>query len=145
MSGVAHALALHAVTASDQRAALILQASLRVVRENFANSNPGNARWSSSVDRGAAEPEPAVAHAPVLSPAGLPLQPRAQVTASAWVPSECAPTVTASERTDAQVTRRALVDSSGGERSDHQQQDHGALAQHVPYSTKPRGPIGVSK
>lgn len=137
MSSIAYALALHTVTAGDQRAALILQAGLGEVRENFTNSNLGDARWSGPVDDGAAEPQPAVAHAPVLSPAGLPLQPRAQVTASARVPGERAPTVTASGRTNAQVTRRALVSIGGGEGKDHQQQHRGALTKHVSYPTKP--------
>lgn len=64
------------------------------------------------VNRGAGQPQGAVAVRPVLSAAGFPLQPGTLVAASAGIPGQCPASLAAVRGfagTSAEITRRALV------------------------------------
>lgn len=129
--------------AAAAAAALNLQCSLREkehekkrkIPPTFTHSNFGDRDSSCRVKRGARQPQCAVAVRPVLPAAGLPLQPRALLAASARVPGQRPATLAAVLRlvheTRTEVTRRALVSR---ERT-HQKQDvhehNGTLAEHV--------------
>lgn len=87
------------------------------------------------VDRGAGQPQSAVAVRPVLAAAGLPLQPGALIAASARVPGQ-GPSALAAvrglDRTSPEVARRALVSRERPHQKEDAQQHNGALAEHDP-------------
>ncbi len=100
----------------------------------FTNSNFRNFSCSCRVERGARQPQGAVAVSPVLSAAGLPLQPGALIAASARIPGHAPATLAAVrgfERTSPEVTRRALVSRERPHQKKDIQYHNGALAEHV--------------
>lgn len=101
----------------------------------FAHSNFGDLDSSCRVKRGARQPQCAVAVRPVLPAAGLPLQPRALLAASARVPGQRPATLAAvlrlAHETRTEVTRRALVSRERPHQKKDVHEHNGTLAEHV--------------
>lgn len=101
----------------------------------FTHSNFGDRDSSCRVKRSARQPQCAVAVRPVLPAAGLPLQPRALLAASARVPGQRPATLAAVRRlvheTRPEVTRRALVRRERPHQKKDVHEQNGTLAQHV--------------
>lgn len=76
---------------------------------------------------------------PVLSAAGLPLQPGALVAASARIPGQGPATLAAVrgfDRTSPEIARRALVSRERPHQEEDVQYHNGALAEHVSFLFK---------
>lgn len=101
----------------------------------FTHSNFGDRDSSCRVKGGARQPQCAVAVRPVLPAAGLPLQPRALLAASARVPGQGPATLAAVRRlvrgTRTEVTRRALVSRERPHQKKDVDEHNGTLAEHV--------------